>query len=208
MVECGGLLNRCPGPNLGPGVRIPSSPLARRRLPAAVLFLVCLGACAERSLDISSNPPGADVFVDNAYVGRTPVRVPFTHGGMQEIIILPRPADGAESRSYRPAVIRYDSERFEHDTPVVDLIAELPLIAADDRQAVDVELKPDGWRELYRADPQAFRDSVRTRAEALRVRVRDLQAIATPTESELPGVVDTRPAQRADSGPESRSTLP
>lgn len=43
------------------------------------------GGCAERRLAISSEPPGATVWVNDVEVGRTPVEVNFTHYGTYDV---------------------------------------------------------------------------------------------------------------------------
>lgn len=44
------------------------------------------GACkAHRSLELTTTPPGADVRLDDEYVGRTPLKVPFEHYGTRRV---------------------------------------------------------------------------------------------------------------------------
>jgi hypothetical protein len=46
-----------------------------------------LGGCVERWLNIKSEPPGAEVFLDGALIGKTPLRTPFEYYGDREITI-------------------------------------------------------------------------------------------------------------------------
>jgi hypothetical protein len=50
-----------------------------------VLALLLSGCLVDRYLQITSDPPGADVRVDDEVVGTTPVRVPFEHFGTRRI---------------------------------------------------------------------------------------------------------------------------
>ena len=72
----------------------------RRLLGAATLLpLLALASCVERTLEIRSDPPGARVTLDGAFIGTTgkdPLIVPFHHYGTREIVI--------EKKGYLPAV--------------------------------------------------------------------------------------------------------
>ncbi len=54
---------------------------------ALVLAGVCLSGCVERRLKITSDPPGALVYLANDEVGRTPLTMPFTWYGDYEVIL-------------------------------------------------------------------------------------------------------------------------
>lgn len=57
---------------------------------AAVLCMLAAGAgCVRRTLCIRSQPEGAPVWVDETYVGDTPVDVAFTHYGSRRIRVGP-----------------------------------------------------------------------------------------------------------------------
>jgi hypothetical protein len=59
--------------------------LLRAALPVLAL---ALGACAaQRDLTISSDPPGAEVRLDEEHVGFTPVTVAFTHYGQRRVTL-------------------------------------------------------------------------------------------------------------------------
>jgi len=48
--------------------------------------LLLLAACqAKRTLELSTTPPGADVRLDDEFVGRTPVKVAFEHYGTRRV---------------------------------------------------------------------------------------------------------------------------
>jgi len=60
---------------------------ATRWITAALLLalLPSIPGCTSRSITITSNPPGAEVFINYRPVGVTPVRVGFTHYGTYRI---------------------------------------------------------------------------------------------------------------------------
>ena len=52
----------------------------------AVLAVACASAgCVARTLVIESDPPGAEVRLNGAAVGKTPVHVPFRHYGVYDV---------------------------------------------------------------------------------------------------------------------------
>ena len=50
-----------------------------------LLLLALVGCRAQRTLELTSNPPGAEVRLDDERVGRTPVRVTFEHYGTRRV---------------------------------------------------------------------------------------------------------------------------
>jgi len=56
------------------------------RLAALVLLALGAGACrTQRYMEITTDPPGAEVRLDDRQVGRTPLRVPFEHYGTRRL---------------------------------------------------------------------------------------------------------------------------
>ncbi|MHC4599752.1 MAG: PEGA domain-containing protein, partial [Planctomycetota bacterium] len=51
----------------------------------AVLLLLC--GCVERTIEVRTDPPGASVFLDREYRGRTPLSIPFHHYGTRELTV-------------------------------------------------------------------------------------------------------------------------
>ncbi|MBI4229658.1 MAG: PEGA domain-containing protein [Planctomycetes bacterium] len=61
------------------------------RAVRAGILLLCgalCGGCVERSLTISTDPPGASVTLDGEEMGPSPVTVPFVHYGAREILVV------------------------------------------------------------------------------------------------------------------------
>lgn len=166
--------------------------MPRLRIPVVLVALLGLAACTERTLRISSSPPGAEVILDRRSVGRTPLEIPFTHGGVHEIVILgPVAPDDPSAPAVKPVTLAYDTTRFAYDTPFVDLFVDLPFIRATDAHDLVVELKPSDLADRYAADPNAFRAELRARAGVLRERAREAQWSAPPVAE-----AESRPASR------------
>lgn len=58
----------------------------------ALLLLLPLTACVERTISITSTPSGALVHLNDQEVGRTPLTVPFTYYGVYDVRLEHEPA--------------------------------------------------------------------------------------------------------------------
>jgi hypothetical protein len=127
----------------------------------AVCLLVLTG-CVDRRFIVTSNPPGAAVYVNQQYVGATPVDYPFVYYGDYEIILV---KDG------------YQTKRIVQNVPApwyeyypIDFVSEVLW----PQRLVDVQRLP-----TYDLEPA---QTVRTDVlldEATRLRTRG-QALVTP----------------------------
>ena len=86
----------------------------------ALLLLVMtsfLGVgCVQRTISITSDPPGALVYLNDDEVGRTPVTVPFTFYGVYDVRM--------EAEGFKPLWIQQKAKAPWWETPGIDLIAE------------------------------------------------------------------------------------
>lgn len=83
---------------------------------AMVGVMVGLGGCMQRSLDITSEPAGATVYLNDVEVGRTPLEVGFTYYGEYDVLLM---KDGFE-----PLRTRKDAVAPIYEHPPLDLAAE------------------------------------------------------------------------------------
>jgi hypothetical protein len=81
-------------------VVFPHSPPFRLTLAAAVVCLSAAG-CVQRRMTIRSNPPGAQVYVDNQEIGRTPVSTDFVYYGRRDIRLV---KDGYETLNVKQPI--------------------------------------------------------------------------------------------------------
>lgn len=95
--------------------------MARSRL-VRVAGALCVGVtalaggCMQRSLEITSEPEGATVYLNDVEVGRTPLEVGFTYYGEYDVLLM---KDG-----YEPLRTRADAVAPVYEHPPLDLAAE------------------------------------------------------------------------------------
>ncbi len=67
----------------------------RYKLYVAIGFLIAVASgCVTRTINIETTPTSAMVFLDDKYVGKSPVSIPFSHYGTRKITIEKRDDDG------------------------------------------------------------------------------------------------------------------
>ena len=102
-----------------------------------ILFIIASSlmlGCVKRTISISSNPPGALVWVNDREVGRTPVSFNFTYHGEYDIRI--------EGEGSEPIMTTVWTDRPFWDAPFVDLAAEVAPINIDTKTVWHFELGP------------------------------------------------------------------
>jgi len=117
----------------------------------ALVAAAGLGGCLEREMIISSQPPGALVWVSDVEVGRTPVTFPFTWYGDYDIILR---LDGYQTLKTHAQISPPPQE-----VPPLDFFCEIAPWTFRDRRWLDYKLEP------YRAPGD---DELIQRAESLR----------------------------------------
>ena len=92
--------------------------LAMKRTALLLLVMTCLLSvgCVQRTISITSDPPGALVYLNDDEVGRTPVTVPFTFYGVYDVRM--------EAEGYQPLWTQQKAKAPWWETPGIDLIAE------------------------------------------------------------------------------------
>jgi hypothetical protein len=146
-------------------VALPQSTAANRSFArtAAILLaaalLVAASGCVRRRLTVRTNPPGAQVFVDDQEIGTSPCSASFVYYGTRKITVM---KDG-----YRTETLWQTLNPPWYQLPVAEFISE-NLVAREirDERIVDVQLLPQEIvppeRLLDRA--QSLRDSAQTGA--------------------------------------------
>ncbi len=115
-----------------------SEPSGLPRIIVVALLLIAVTlfpGCLRRRMTVRSNPPGAQVYIDNYAIGKTPVSTPFTYYGTREIRLV---RDGYETLTTK--------ERFLppwYQWPVLDFVTEnlWPQEIRDER-VVDFQMVP------------------------------------------------------------------
>ncbi len=80
-----------------------------------IIFCCFLGGCVKRTISVTSNPPGALVWVNDREIGRTPISAEYVHSGEYDIRLE---LDGVE-----PIMTSRWTER-RGDLPVIDIFAD------------------------------------------------------------------------------------
>jgi len=134
------------------------SPAARRLILAlAAVHLLFATGCVRRRLTVRTNPPGAQVFVDDQEIGTTPCSAAFVYYGTRKITVM---KDG-----YKTETIFQKIPPPWYEFPLLDFVVEnaVPREIRDER-VVDVQLSPQELvpqqKLLDRAT--ALRDSARS----------------------------------------------
>lgn len=113
-----------------------------------------LSGCSSRTLLIESEPSGAEVFVNDVALGRTPVRAGFRHFGVYDVLLT---KEGYEPLRVHPKV---RAPWFEE--PGLDLLAApaRPRTVASWKFVLTPEARSD--------DPRAVQNNLLDRARAMR----------------------------------------
>jgi len=156
----------------------------RRSWAVVVLGVGCVGSlsgCVDRRYVVTTNVPGAQVFVDGTAIGPAPVDNRYDYAGWREM--------RAVAPGYEPTVRRVQFKPRWYDYPGLDLFAEViwPFRIEDVRR-VDLILEPQ--------QPQR-NDELQMKAEELRARGAALPPPSVP--NDLPSL-NGRPTPPLDSG--------
>lgn len=113
----------------------PAHCISTRFLPLFLAIAVVCSGCVQRRMTIRSNPPGAQVYVDNYEIGRTPVSTDFIYYGKRKIRLV---KDGYETLTIDQSV----SAKW-YQIPDLDFFAEnvVPWEVRDERN-FDYQMQP------------------------------------------------------------------
>lgn len=149
------------------------------RLCASVLFVAPLAlggltGCIERTISITSEPPGAIVYVNDQEVGRTPVDIEFLHYGTYDVRVVKQGFDTYSGPAEANPPI--------YDLPVIDLFAAMAPVRFHKRINWHFELEPaDVAIESLIDRARDFREQIGTAAPA------SDEAATTPDSSDKQG---------------------
>lgn len=92
------------------------------------------GGCLERTVTITSTPPGAVVWLNDVEVGRTPVTTGFTFYGVYDVRL--------RREGFEPVVTTREAAAPIYEYPPVDFVAEAVPARIRTRLVWDFELVP------------------------------------------------------------------
>ncbi len=107
-----------------------------------VLFVASIGfGCVTRSINIKTTPSNASVYIDDKYVGESPVSVPFTFYGSRKILIEKLNDDG--KLLLKRKIIYEDIKAPFYEMFPIDFFSEMVLpLKLEDNHHFDYELEP------------------------------------------------------------------
>lgn len=82
----------------------------------SALLLPALTGCLHRRIFVTSDPPGATVYLNDVEVGRTPVEVDFTYFGVYDVRL--------RKPGYEPITTSEKASAPVYEWPGIDLLAE------------------------------------------------------------------------------------
>lgn len=124
-------------------------------------FLTVLPGCLERTITITSDPPGALVWLNDVEAGRTPLETDFTYYGVYSVRL--------HREGYEPLVTTRKADAPLYEWPVADLAAEAwpQKITTDIRWHFVLEPAAE------RLDGEAAREAILKRAAETRDRLNE-----------------------------------
>jgi hypothetical protein len=89
-----------------------------RRLPVLALLAAAAlsGGCLKRTISVTTEPPGALVWINDVEVGRTPLETDFTFYGKYDVRI--------RREGYEPLITSAKADTPVQELPGIDLLAE------------------------------------------------------------------------------------
>jgi len=129
-------------------------------LPISLACAASLTGCVDRKIRVTSEPPGARVWLNDVEIGRTPAEADFTYYGRYDVRL--------ELDGHEPLWTDRKAEAPVWQWPVLDLAAEAIPARFDDVVEWHFELDP---ALETTADPAELREGMIERAAELRGRV-------------------------------------
>ena len=117
------------------------------RVLLGLALAAVLTGCVERRIQVTSEPSGALVWINDHEVGRTPVETTFKYHGAYDVRL--------ELEGYEPLVTRADAVAPWYEYPGPDLAAEVLPFMVRNTQHWHFELEESAERRLSPAELEA-----------------------------------------------------
>jgi hypothetical protein len=132
---------------------------------AALAAALSLGGCIERTIRVTTEPPGARVWVNDVELGRSPVETAFTFYGDYDVQLQ---LDG-----YEPVQTCRKAKAPVHEWPGIDLVAQAIPHRFQNEVHWHFDLEPEAESLTT---PEAFDAMLIERARELEAELRDESA--------------------------------
>lgn len=128
-------------------------------------------ACVTRTLTIKTDPPGAQVFIDDELVGETPLNYEFTYYGTRKIMIEKRDTDGKLEYERETVYARISPPYYERFP--LDFASEVLLpLDIKDNHMLRFQLRKKKFRPVAEVKEDMVRSAEELRAKAYSTEVR------------------------------------
>ena len=104
------------------------------RVFVLILLVLCCGGCVERRIEITSEPPGALVWVNDQQVGRTPTQASFLYHGVYDVRL--------RLEGFEPLVTEAEASPPIYEHAPLDLFAEMLPMQIENVQRWHFVLEP------------------------------------------------------------------
>jgi hypothetical protein len=123
---------------------------------ALVALLVTCSGCVRRRLTVRTNPPGAQVFIDDQEIGTTPCSAAFVYYGTRKITLM---KDGYRTET----IFQKIPPPWYEITPLDFLVENVYPLEQRDERIVDVQLVPQELlpQQKLIGRAQSLRDNAR-----------------------------------------------
>jgi len=122
-----------------------------------MLFGLCVTGCVQRTINITSEPPGAVVWVNDQEIGRTPIQRDFTWYGTYDVQVR---AEGYRTLNTKTPVIAPWWQ-----WPPIDFFAEF-VPGLKDERAISYRLEPLAVEPMPASEVILRAEEMRDRLEA------------------------------------------
>jgi len=114
---------------------------------AALLLVLIAAGCTSRGMTVTSNPPGAELSINRRVVGKTPMRVGFTHYGTYRFELRQKGYEVlVKEEDIKPGFYGYDPAAFVADNVIparlndeVYIHYNMKAIDSDEAKAADAD---------------------------------------------------------------------
>ncbi|MFN3466477.1 MAG: PEGA domain-containing protein [Candidatus Brocadiales bacterium] len=130
------------------------------------ILIFCATGCVTRSMVINTDPPGAQVFLDDEPIGESPVKLPYAYYGTRKITIEKRDKDGRLTHK-RLTVMANLKPPYYQFFPV-DVFSELVVpVTIKDKRTFDFQLEPVEFRPRKEITAELLKNAEELRQRAL-----------------------------------------
>ncbi len=136
------------------------------QLCACLALVILSGAgCVTRTLTIKTDPPGAQVFVDDELIGESPVLMEFTYYGTRKIVIEKRDKDGTLEYERETLYAKIDTPYYQRFP--IDFFSEVivPMKIEDDH-FLSIKLRKKKFVPLVEVKERLEREAAELRVKA------------------------------------------